>query len=437
MNLEKETIVLIGTGNWAVRTGLAALIVAALAFGWFSVRWQFGNMLAGLTSPTEPNAAEVALAARSLAPGDPSAMWLSAVAESEVFSPEQINSAIRGHIETVRLSPYHYFWWLELGRAYEQADKGEQAEKAFLRAVELAPAYTLPRWQMGNFYLRQGNEEKAFQELKRAAENDAVYREQVFSIAWDYFEQDTARLESLMGNSPEIRVGLAKFYASKELPEKSLEKWRSLDTAHQERNRDVGELIAQALFEKRYLKTAVEFVRELEIEMDVKVESVQNPGFEGEVAPGEGPVFFGWNIQPVENVRIVLARGKKKSGNRSLQISFSGYDKAEFNNVYQTIALEPGEVYELSFWLKTEDLMSAGTPKLEILNAADNRIIAASDPMPTGTADWQNISVRFTVPEGSEGVLIRTSRAYCGEQCPLVGTIWYDDFRIGRAAAED
>ncbi len=433
MHEEKEQLILVRTRSWQTRILPAAVILFALAFGWFSVRLQIANMLAGLTSSSDSNAAEVAEAARSLSPRDPLVNWLAAVTKGDVFTPSQLQAAVAGHRQTVRLSPYHYFWWLELGRAYEQTDDAKAAEGAFKRAVELAPEYTLPRWQLGNFYLRQGNEQAAFRELKKAAESDQAYREQVFSILWDYLEKDPKKLEKIVGDSPDMRVGLAKFYAMKEQPALSLAKWRSLDAAKQKENHEVGALIAQAFFEKRYLRTAVEFVRQLALEPDAKFESVQNPGFEKEISNKE-PVFFGWKNQPVENARVLLSRAKKKSGNRSLQITFSGYEKAEFNDLYQTIALEPGISYDLTFWLKTEDLRSAGTPKLEVLNAADNKILAASDPMATGSSDWEKVTVRFTVPEDSEGVVIRTSRAYCGEKCPLFGTIWYDDFKIVRAA---
>jgi tetratricopeptide (TPR) repeat protein len=435
MEEQNEQLILVRTAKWQFRLLIVLVMIFGLAFGWFSVRWQIGNMLAGFTSPGDANAAEVAKTARSFAPLDPSARWLSAVTSAEVFSPSRLRAAVNGHKNAVRLSPYHYYWWLELGRAYEQMDDPVGAENALKRAVELAPEYTLPRWQLGNFYLRQGNDQAAFRELKKAADSDQAYREQVFSILWDYLEQDPAKLESIVGSAPETRVSLAKFYAMKEKPSLSLAKWRSLDPETRKRNHEVGALIAQAFFEKRYLKTAVEFVKELSIEPDAKFESVQNPGFEKEISSRD-PIFFGWKITPVENARVLLSRAKKKSGNRSLQITFSGYEQAEFNDLYQTVALEPGSEYELSFWLKTEDLRSAGTPQLEVLSAADNKIVAASDPMATGSSDWENVKIGFTVPENAEGVVIRTSRAYCGEKCPLFGTIWYDDFKIAKITAK-
>jgi hypothetical protein len=39
-------------------------------------------------------------------------------------------------------------------------------------------------------------------------------------------------------------------------------------------------------------------------------------------------------------------------------------------------------------------------------------------------------SVEFTAPSNAEAVAIRFDRAYCGDACPIVGTLWVDDFKL-------
>jgi tetratricopeptide (TPR) repeat protein len=267
----------------------------AVAFGWFTVRWQLGNMLAELTLPTEPNAKQIAELAVNFAPSDPLAKWLKANTQEEVFTPESIQNLLVNNQDIVRSSPHNFTWWVELGRAYEQAEQPENAEKAFLRAVELAPAYTYPHWQLGNFYLRNDEDEKAFAELKKAAENNAVYREQVFSLAWDFYEKDTERLEKIAGDSPDVRAGLAKFYAAKERPDDSLRMWNTLSAEEKESNEDVAKLIAQALYDKLFFRQSLEFVRDLKIEPNARNESVQNGGFEEKIEAADR-TFFGWKV---------------------------------------------------------------------------------------------------------------------------------------------
>ncbi len=69
---------------------------------------------------------------------------------------------------------------------------------------------------------------------------------------------------------------------------------------------------------------------------------------------------------------------------------------------------------------------------IEILNANDDKMIAKSQPFPTGTNEWQEINVDFATPDNCKGINIRTIRAACGEECPITGIFWYDDLEISR-----
>ena len=409
----------------------AVLIIVALAFGWFAIRWQLGDMLAEMTSSSEPNAREIAQLANGLAPGDPSTSWLIAATEKDVFTPEKIADSLGGYAETVRLAPFDFRWWVELGRANEQADKPEAAEKAYLRAVQLAPEYTYPHWQLGNFYLRQNRADDAFAELRKAAASNTIYRQQIFSIAWDFYDKDTAKLEAITEGLPAARTDLAKFYASRGQAENSLRVWNSLTEEEKQDNAAVARFIAQGLYEQKRYQAAVEFVRQLGIEPDARAASVQNGGFESPIGQADY-IYFNWQVSKnVEKMDVKLDPTQKHEGNRSLRVGFNGFAEPQLANIWQTVAVEPNKKYTLSFWLKTEDLKSAGTPTIEIINANDGKLITASKSFPTGTNNWQQLTVEFSTPENAEAVTIRTGRGYCGDRCPIFGVIWYDNFQIG------
>ena len=427
-NTQKQ-IEFLDSRRMSVRIGLLVMIFAAVVFGWFAIRWQIGNMLAELTTPADPNAKEIGQIAQSFAPGDPLATWLVASTEKDILTSEKIENPLDDYEETVRLSPNDFRWWVELGRAREQSSTPESAESAYLRAIELAPTYTYPHWQLGNFYLRQNRSEEAFGELKKAAQNNLRFRQPVYSIAWEFYDQDKARLEAIAGELSDAKVGLAQFYASKELPEDSLRVWNTLTVEEKRQNVSVAKLVAQILWDKQKFRSAVEFVRETGIEPQAKAGTIQNGGFEESVGKPE-TTYFGWKISPVEKMNVQLDASQKHDGRRSLKVSFSGFSEAQLGNILQIVAVSPGVNYRLSFWLKTEELKSAGTPVLEILDSKESRLIAASKPFPTGTNDWQKITLDFTAPEIAEGIFVRTGRSYCGDSCPIVGAFWYDDFKL-------
>jgi Zn-finger nucleic acid-binding protein len=43
--------------------------------------------------------------------------------------------------------------------------------------------------------------------------------------------------------------------------------------------------------------------------------------------------------------------------------------------------------------------------------------------------------VDFTVPADVDGAVVRTVRQYCGDNCPMVGTVWYDEFNLQKISA--
>ena len=429
MAKENGQIKILDARQTYARIIIIAAVILSLAFGWFTVRWQLGNMLAALTPSSAPNADEIAGLAVSLAPRDPMTHWLAAGTKKGVFSPEIISQTVEDYRTVIRYSPNDYRWWIELGRAAEQAEDYEEAETAFNRAVELAPNYSYPRWQLGNFYLRRNRSDAAFTELRKAAETNQVYRDQVFSLAWDFYDQDLTKLEQIAGDYPPVRATLARFYAAKERPEDSLRIWNTLSEEEKRRNVIYAQIIAQGLYEMRYLRQAQEFFRELGVEPDAKPETIQNGSFEKAIK-GYKETYFGWIVSPIEKMEVKLDPTKKHEGSRSLRVTFSGYSDPALYNITQYVITEPSANYRLTFWLRTEDLKSGGTPMLEIFNTKDLKGITASQPFPNGTNDWQQIKLEFKAPENAEAVAIRTNRSFCGEGCPIYGTFWYDDFKL-------
>ena len=104
-------------------------------------------MLGEVSDPQAPNASEIADAAVELSPRDPLTAWLKA---STAYDPTREGAAAEYAAlveQVVRLSPWDTRWWVELGRARGQSTDLIGAEAAYLRAIELAPNHSYPRWQ--------------------------------------------------------------------------------------------------------------------------------------------------------------------------------------------------------------------------------------------------------------------------------------------------
>jgi hypothetical protein len=420
-----DQIEMIDSRGWISKLGIGFFAVLAIVFCWFGVRWQIGNMLAELNSPNESTAKQIAETAVGFAPSDPITNWFQATTEKDS------KKSLKYYEQTVKLAPNDYRWWLELGRVRDQVGDKSGSELAFINAIKLAPKYSFTHWSLGNFYLRENKETEALAELKIAAESDVLYRDQVFSTLWEYFDKDLTKLEPIAADSAMVKAGLAKFYARHELTKDSLRVWNSLTTEQKAENRPVAEIILQAFYEKKFFRVAVEFARDIGTDSEAKIETVDNFSFEQPIK-NAGETMFGWRVSPLEKFDVKLDSSHKKEGNRSLRVSFMGFTGVEIKNLRQFIAVQPSQKYRLTFWLRTENLKSGGTPNLEVANAIDDKIIATSKLFPTGTNEWQQLRVDFVAPTNSEAIEIRTNRGFCGENCPIFGSIWYDDFSLAR-----
>lgn len=429
MDENKET----GTttiGRPASTVLLVLVILWVLVFLWFGVRWQIGNMFAELTSVNQPDAGAIADMAISLAPGDPAAHWLKATTEKNEFTFEGIVRAVELLEEVVRRSPHDFRWWIELGRAYEQAERMEAAEWALLRAIELAPEYTFPKWQLGNFYLRRGRTEQAFAELMKTTQQSSVYREQVFSLAWDYFENDARQVEAIAGDAPDMRLSLAMFFAQRGAAADALRNWNMLSEEQKAADPRLPRIMAQGLFDRRSFRESVEFARQSGQDPESSVGSISNGGFERPIGNAD-ETLFGWRIIRGEaRLDVSIDSQTRHEGARSLRVTFRGYAKPELYNVVQIVAVKPSTAYRLSFWVRTENLRSGGPPLIQVGNANDDSVLVASQPFDGGTADWKQITLEFQTPDNCEGLAIRTGRIYCGDECPITGTLWYDEFQL-------
>lgn len=417
------------SSSWLARVMIAASVVVALVFAVSAVRMQIGNMLADLASASQPDAEEIAEAAINFSPDDPTANWFKATVEKSVFSPNRLENSTRYYERTVRLAPYDYRWWLELGRAYEQAES-ENAEGAFLQAFKLAPSSVYVQWQLGNFYLRQGRTADAFAAFRSATLNNLVYREQVFSLAWDYFEKDPARLETVIADDPSVYAFLSKFYAARGYAADSVRIWNKLSESQRTEFPELRRVIVQGLYDRRFFPEALAFAAEAGIDPDSKPETFTNGGFESELT-SSNDTLFGWSTARTDGkLDIAIDRSVKRSGSRSMRLSFKGYAKAELYKLFQTIVVQPSTNYKVLFWLRTEGLRSGGTPQIEAVCANDDKLIATSKPYEPGTNDWLQIALDVTMPANCNGLTVRTSRAFCGDNCPIFGIVWYDDFEI-------
>jgi tetratricopeptide (TPR) repeat protein len=405
--------------------------LVALTGAWFSVRWYVGDTIAEYMD-TEVRGVETARIAARLAPSDPLAHWRLGDVEQNTLPPDQLNQAIHEFELAVRLSPNDYRLWLALGRALEQSGDAQQGEKAMRRAIEIAPAYSYPRWYLGNLLLRSGRDADAFAELRRASDADPQLRPQVFNLALQVYGKNIEALKNAIGPSAEIRAQFARYLFDSKRIDDGLQIWNGLNATEKKTNRATGESIMKSLIEAKRFRLALDVWNDLAFRDGLRgaVGQLLNAGFEQDIGPASASVF-GWQVKSTQHAQVTLDSNIYHGGARSMRLVFQSKAKADFA-LGQIVIVEPGKQYDLEGFLKTSKLASAGTPVVEIVDAADGSILGTSQPAPAGDNDWQAIAITFKTSAKTEAIGIRLNRASCGDNadCPIFGTLWYDDFNL-------
>ena len=409
---------------------ILTFLVALLA-SWFVVRWYLGNTIAEY----QPAGAglESAQMAVSLAPQDPmSHLRLGSFIQTQL-PPDQIPLVVAEYEKAVSLSPNDYRCWMALGNALEHAGDFDKAEKALRQGVKLAPYYAYTRWSLGNLLLRTDRYPEAFAELRLASEADKELQPQLFNLAWQVNKDDYDSLKAAVGNTPDVRAEFSTYLTTHGKYDEGLRLWNSLSETEKRDLRTAADSIIESLIK------GARFHRAVEVWNDVapgpayhaEISHIIDRGFEDNVAHGKGAVF-GWEVQPLPQVQLGIAPNLGHTGSRSLRLVFQVRQHLNAIDVSQLVPVQPNTQYDFECYMKTERLESASTPVVAITAPSSDFGLAASEAAPSGTNNWQRISLSFKTDALTEAVKIKIVRYSCVDSavCPIFGTVWYDDFDL-------
>lgn len=153
--------------------------------------------------------------------------------------------------QAVRLRPRDYFLWLELARARDLLSDSGGAALAFRESIRLAPFYAQPRWQLGNFLLRERRRDEAFAELRHAAARDRALWRPVIELAWGTFNGDVAAIKAAL--QPQTSVAcmtLARFLIRHNKPAEGLELYKAARSeSPKDRHNIITDLLANCFAE--------------------------------------------------------------------------------------------------------------------------------------------------------------------------------------------
>ena len=217
--------------------------------------------------------------------------------------------------------------------------------------------------------------------MRRAGEADPQLRMQLFNMASQVYGKNPAELDRAIGPAAEARALFAKYLIDRKEVDAALQFWNGLSVAEKQANRTVGDEIIKTLMEAKRARQALGVWNELLSNDALHGEPGQliDGGFERNSSSG-GSNVFGWQIKSGQQAQASIDSASVHSGSHSLRLLFKARAKVDIN-VLQVVVVEPGTQYDLSCFVKTNKLESAGTPEVEIVDA-DGTVLARSQPAP-------------------------------------------------------
>ncbi|HEY8460097.1 MAG TPA: hypothetical protein VIM99_06930, partial [Blastocatellia bacterium] len=157
---------------------------------------------------------------------------------------------------------------------------------------------------------------------------------------------------------------------------------------------------------------------------------IWNAGFE---LPIRGDFAqFDWKLSQSKYARVGVTGLAARTGRNSLKISYNGVDTTTLDReVRQLVKTRPGARYNLTCYVKTENLVTPDGPQV-VVSAPDSETpLAASAVIEAGSHDWRLLTMDFVAPSDAQALVVAIKqKPQFSYVDPTSGTVWFDDFEL-------
>lgn len=373
-------------------------------------------------------AADIGVAERvtTMSPSDPETHRIKAAV---LYKLKGLPQAAEELELALSLRPRDDYLWLQLGLLRDEMEDPSGALTAFNESVRLAPYYAQPRWQRGNFLLRQGRFDEAFQDLRHAATSSPDYIPTLIDLAWGISKgnQQVAEAYAQITTS-QMHIAFAEFLARQGKGSAAVEQLsRAGAVSDQTRHELVRNLISTNAFKEAFQV----WRREKTPANGQGSTAIYDGGFEGPLSFDE--FGFGWRLlRGTQTVKLVADSSLQQSGSRSLLVEFSGDSNPDSPLLSQIILVKPGSRYRVNFAARTLEIVTGGPPLAIVSDLGGSRKRLGESPaLAQRSTDWQVVSFNFQTDSNTEAISLSIQRKNCTTSpCPIFGSLWLDSFSI-------
>jgi tetratricopeptide (TPR) repeat protein len=405
---------------------LAAALLVALFLWFFSIRGAWAAHFAA-----QSTGAGLARATR-LEPGDAENWYLLGRYWQFNLEDPDNDKAIDAYRHSLSFDPHSAQTYIDLATAYEGIDDIPDARTNVEKAKKAYPLSAEVSWRVGNFYLRQGELDLAFAQIRESVEADPTRGAEAFSRCMRVEPNIKTVLDLALPENPTVYLDIIHDLSDEGRTTEALIVWDRLAAGNP--SVPPGEIypIINALRAKREIsdaarvwKQAVSFAGLSDVG-DPPDSVLWNGGFES----GFHNSGYSWFYQNnTRGVQIQLDPTEKHSGRQSLRLTFDGKSDIDFADVCHLVPVTPLAAYKFSAWVQTRDLTTDQGLRLRIQSLGQGTPVLTPDVH--GTQPWTALEVPWRAEPGAHEAQVCVARLPSDQPDNRIrGTAWVDDVSL-------
>jgi tetratricopeptide (TPR) repeat protein len=410
--------------RWLIFVGIA---FAAVTLAFAAVRHELAAHWAASSNP------EIRLRAAQSEPANAD-LWyqLGRYRQFDLQQPD-LPLAISYYRRATLINPESASYWMDLAGAYETAGNVSEAEQAFREARRLYPVSGEVAWRLGNFLLRQGRVQEAFQLIHDAVVVDPRLTTLAVSRCWRSTRSIDQILSDVLPDTADHNWRAMQFFVQSRESMPALAVWARIVAHHPSFPAAQAFSLFDMLMETghagdaRTVWTEALSAARIPANADSTGSLIWNGGFEQDLLDGG----FDWRVNPVEGAKMGWDEQVVHSGRRSLRVDFDGTANVDFQNVRQYVPVQPSTSYRFTAFFHTAELSTDSGMRFEIRDVSRPGNPARLTPNVVGTQPWVEEQAEFTTGPNTELleiVLRRTGSEKLGNK--FRGTAWVDDVAL-------
>jgi tetratricopeptide (TPR) repeat protein len=379
-----------------------------------------------------PELSKLQLATR-LSPGN--ADYRHRLGRYYAFVANDPQSAIRSFQSATQLNPYDAHYWFDLAAQYQVAGDLAGRRASLDRALQAEPTAPDVAWEAANFFLIDGEIDRALREFHVVIANDNSLADAALQSCWRIRPDVNVLLQNVVPARTDSLIAFLTLLVSKQETAGAMQTWERLTQLHEK-------------FENRYLFDYVRYLiaahrpdaamaaweqaagpLALSAYLPTDDNLVVNGDFSLDILNGG----FDWTYVNRLGVRPLLDSSDFRQGHRSLSLTFEGPGIADAG-VQQLIPVRGATTYDFSAYYKSADFEGAGGPEIVLRDAYTGTPFYVSDPL-TDADFWKEAHSKITLPASTTLLALNIERSPANS--PIRGKLWLNDFQLSPEDASD